>query len=107
MPRETLAALRTEQLWDVLGVRLNGPKAEGKHIVLNWNFTDTGESFVLNLENCALTYIAGAQAANGRRQLYAGARHARRSDREADDVSGSGRRRQDQIHRQSRCGSAS
>ena len=44
MPRETLAALRTEQLWDVLGVRLNGPKAEGKRIVLNWNFTDTGET---------------------------------------------------------------
>jgi alkyl sulfatase BDS1-like metallo-beta-lactamase superfamily hydrolase len=63
MPRETLAALRTEQLWDVLGVRLNGPKAEGKHIVLNWSFTDTGESFVLTLENCALTYVAGTQAA--------------------------------------------
>src|SRR6478609_8405194 len=64
MPRETLAALRTEQLWDVLGVRLNGPKAEGKRIVLNWSFTDTGETFVLNLENCALTYAAGAQAAD-------------------------------------------
>ncbi len=63
MPRETLAALRTEQLWDVLGVRLNGPKAEGKHIVLNWSFTDTGESFALTLENCALTYVAGALAA--------------------------------------------
>jgi linear primary-alkylsulfatase len=63
MPRETLAALRTEQLWDVLGVRLNGPKAEGKHIVLNWTFTDTGETFVLTLENCALTYIEGALAA--------------------------------------------
>jgi alkyl sulfatase BDS1-like metallo-beta-lactamase superfamily hydrolase len=64
MPRETLAALRTEQLWDVLGVRLNGPKAEGKRIVLNWNFTDTAETFILNLENSALTYVAGAQAAN-------------------------------------------
>jgi len=63
MPRETLAALRTEQLWDVLGVRLNGPKAEGKHIVLNWSFIDTGETFILTLENCALTYISGAQAA--------------------------------------------
>jgi alkyl sulfatase BDS1-like metallo-beta-lactamase superfamily hydrolase len=63
MPRETLAALRTAQLWDVLGVRLNGPKAEGKHIVLNWSFSDTRESFILTLENCALTYIAGAQAA--------------------------------------------
>jgi alkyl sulfatase BDS1-like metallo-beta-lactamase superfamily hydrolase len=62
MPRETLAALRTEQLFDVLGVRLNGPKAEGKRIVLNWSFTDTGETFILNLENSALTYVKGAQA---------------------------------------------
>lgn len=62
MSRETLAALRTEQLWDVLGVRLNGPKAEGKHIVLNWSFTDTHETCVLTLENCALTYVSGAQA---------------------------------------------
>lgn len=64
MPRETLAALRTEQLWDVLGVRLNGPKAEGKHIVLNWVFTDTKESFALTLENCALTYAEGVQASD-------------------------------------------
>jgi alkyl sulfatase BDS1-like metallo-beta-lactamase superfamily hydrolase len=62
MPRETLAALRTEQLWDVLGIRLNGPKAEGERIVLNWKFTDTNETFILNLENCALTYVADAQA---------------------------------------------
>jgi alkyl sulfatase BDS1-like metallo-beta-lactamase superfamily hydrolase len=63
MPRETLAALRTAQLWDMLGVRLNGPKAEGRQIALNWSFTDTGESFVVTLENCALTYIEGVQAA--------------------------------------------
>jgi alkyl sulfatase BDS1-like metallo-beta-lactamase superfamily hydrolase len=62
MPRETLAALRTGQLWDVLGVRLNGPKAEDKHIVLNWSFTDTKESFALTLENCALTYVEGVLA---------------------------------------------
>lgn len=64
MPRETLAALRTGQLWDVLGIRLNGPKAEGKRIVLNWSFSDTGETFILNLENCALSYVTGAQAAD-------------------------------------------
>jgi alkyl sulfatase BDS1-like metallo-beta-lactamase superfamily hydrolase len=62
MPRETLAALRTGQLWDVLGVRLNGPKAEGKTIVLNWTFTDTNERFALTLENCTLTYAEGVQA---------------------------------------------
>ncbi len=48
----------------MLGVRLNGPKAEGKRIVLNWKFTDTNETFILNLENCALTYAAGAQASD-------------------------------------------
>ena len=64
MPRETLAALATSQLWDVLGIRLNGPKAEGKLIVLNWSFTDTGETFALNLENSALTYTEGVQAPN-------------------------------------------
>ena len=63
MPRETLAALRTEQLWDLLGVRLNGPKAEGRRIVLNWTFTDTDEMFILNLENSALTYVACAHSA--------------------------------------------
>jgi alkyl sulfatase BDS1-like metallo-beta-lactamase superfamily hydrolase len=64
MPRETLAALRSGQLWDVLGVRLNGPKAEGKTIVLNWAFTDTREKFALTLENCALTYAEGVHAPN-------------------------------------------
>jgi linear primary-alkylsulfatase len=62
--RDTLASLRTGQLWDVLAVRLNGPKAEGKHIVLNWTFTDTDELFALNLQNCALTYLEGVRAAN-------------------------------------------
>jgi alkyl sulfatase BDS1-like metallo-beta-lactamase superfamily hydrolase len=46
-------------LFDFIGVRLNGPKAEGKRAVINWIFEDTGERYVLNLENCALTYVAG------------------------------------------------
>lgn len=62
MSPETLAALTTSQLWDLLGVRLNGPKADGKRLVLNWRFTDTNETFVLNLENSALTHLAGVQS---------------------------------------------
>lgn len=53
---ETAAALTTEQLFDVMGVRLNGPKAENRRAVINWLFTDTGETFVMTLENAALTY---------------------------------------------------
>jgi alkyl sulfatase BDS1-like metallo-beta-lactamase superfamily hydrolase len=62
LPLETARALSTDQLWDALSVRLNGPKAEGRHIVLNWIFADTKETFVMTLENAALTYIAVAPA---------------------------------------------
>ena len=62
LPPETIAALRTEQLWDVWGVRVIASKAEGMHIVVNWEFTDTQEKFALTLENCALTYLSGVQS---------------------------------------------
>jgi linear primary-alkylsulfatase len=52
---EVLKALTVEMLFDYLAVRLNGPKAEGKAIVINWTFTDTGERHALTLENSALT----------------------------------------------------
>jgi alkyl sulfatase BDS1-like metallo-beta-lactamase superfamily hydrolase len=45
-----------ELYFDYLGILLNGPEAEGKFIVLNWNLTDKGEQYVLSLENSALTY---------------------------------------------------
>ncbi|WP_076861046.1 alkyl/aryl-sulfatase [Bradyrhizobium mercantei] len=62
MPPETIAALTTEQIWDFLGVRVIASKADGMTIVLNWEFSDTGETFALNLENCALTYLKGIQS---------------------------------------------
>ena len=43
--------------------RLNGDKAVGKSIVLNWRFTDTAQNYVLNLKNSALTHMNDAQAA--------------------------------------------
>src|SRR5690606_27008366 len=47
---------------DLLGVRLNGPRAEGQHLVLNWHFTDTDERFRVNLENATLTWLPDRQA---------------------------------------------
>jgi linear primary-alkylsulfatase len=47
--------------FDYLGVRLNAEKAEGRRLVLNWVFSDLGRRYVLNLENCALTYLADRQ----------------------------------------------
>jgi linear primary-alkylsulfatase len=45
-------------------VRLNAAKAEGKTMVINWNFTDSDQRIALNLDNSALTYVAGKQAPN-------------------------------------------
>ena len=60
---DLLQALDTGMFFDVLGVRLNGPKAEGKQLVLNWRFTDTQEQFRLNLQNATLTWLPERQAA--------------------------------------------
>lgn len=59
-----LKALTVDMLFDLFGVRLNGIKAEGKKIAINWNFSDTGQQYVLNLENSALTHIANKQLPN-------------------------------------------
>jgi alkyl sulfatase BDS1-like metallo-beta-lactamase superfamily hydrolase len=56
---EALRAMALDAYFDFWGVRLDGPKADGKRIVLNWRFTDTGQSYVLNLENAALTHRSG------------------------------------------------
>src|SRR5215471_9400857 len=53
---DVLRAMSVEQLFDLLGVRLNGDTAEGKHLVINWVLPD--RTYVLTLENCALTYLA-------------------------------------------------
>lgn len=59
---DLLQALDTGMFFDLLGVRLNGPDASGKHIVLNWRFTDTGEDFRVTLQNGALTWLPGRLA---------------------------------------------
>jgi len=60
--QDTVTAMTIPMLFDFMGVCLNGPRAEGKVIVLNWNFTDVKETYVLTLENSALTYTANQQA---------------------------------------------
>jgi alkyl sulfatase BDS1-like metallo-beta-lactamase superfamily hydrolase len=61
---ETLKALNNEMFFDFLGVRLNAAKAEGRTMVINWSFTDSNQRIALNLDNSALTYVAGKQAPN-------------------------------------------
>lgn len=61
---DLLKGVSIDLAFDVLGVRLNAPKAEGKKITINWTFTDLNETYVLNLENSALTHTSGKLSDN-------------------------------------------
>ncbi|MGI9601906.1 MAG: alkyl/aryl-sulfatase [Acidimicrobiales bacterium] len=49
-----LAALTIEQLFDAIGVRVNGPAVSGSRVTINWHFTDIDEQHVLGLANSAI-----------------------------------------------------
>lgn len=53
---DTIRAMPPEMLFDYFGVRLNGPKAAGKNITLNINFTDLQKEYGLTVENAVLNY---------------------------------------------------
>ncbi|MNF53064.1 SCP-2 sterol transfer family protein [compost metagenome] len=59
---DVIRAMTPEMLFDYLAVRLNGERAAGKKLVLNYNFTDLGKSYALTVENGVLTYEANADA---------------------------------------------
>ena len=47
-------ALIIEQLFDTLAIRVDGPRAAGQSLVIDWNFTDAGNTVRLALSNGAL-----------------------------------------------------
>ena len=55
---DLVRSMPLDAYFDFMGVRLNGPKAEGKKMVINWRFSYTKQNYVLNLENSALTYLS-------------------------------------------------
>jgi alkyl sulfatase BDS1-like metallo-beta-lactamase superfamily hydrolase len=59
---DVVRAMSLDLFFDYLAVRLDGEKAEGRRIVLNWVFSDLAKRYVLTLENCALTYLADRQS---------------------------------------------
>jgi alkyl sulfatase BDS1-like metallo-beta-lactamase superfamily hydrolase len=60
---DVIRAMSPELFFDYLGVRLNGDKAEGKRIAIDWVFRDLGRRYALNLEHSALTWLADRQSA--------------------------------------------
>jgi alkyl sulfatase BDS1-like metallo-beta-lactamase superfamily hydrolase len=60
-PKEMVAQLSTEQLFDVLAIRVDGPRAGERRLCFNWVFTDTDERHVLMLSNGVLIHSANRQ----------------------------------------------
>jgi alkyl sulfatase BDS1-like metallo-beta-lactamase superfamily hydrolase len=57
--QELLRRTPIPRFFDSMAVRLDGPKAEGRDTVVNVEFTDIGESYVLFLENAVLHHRKG------------------------------------------------
>ncbi len=57
-----LRSLPGDKLLDSLSVRLNGDKAGALNLALNLTFTDTGERFLVAVENAVLNHWADRQA---------------------------------------------
>lgn len=49
-----LQAMTVEMVFDLLGVRLDGPRADGTTLAIGWSFPDAGEAWTLRLEHGAL-----------------------------------------------------
>ncbi len=57
--RDVATSLPVDMVFDAMGARLNGPRAWDTLIVVNWDFTDIGEQWVMTIENGALSTVTG------------------------------------------------
>lgn len=60
---DTVAGMSFGDVLDFLAVRLDGPRAAGTYLVLNFSFPDLEESYSVTLENSHLSYVPGKQDA--------------------------------------------
>ncbi len=58
---DMIANLPLDLFFDLMAVKLNGPKAEGLDMKINFAFTDTGERAALHLKNSVLNTRMGRQ----------------------------------------------
>lgn len=59
---DVFQALTPGMVFDSMAIRLNPQKATGKSFIINWQFTDTDERYILKLENSILNNSPGKQA---------------------------------------------
>lgn len=62
MSADTLSGLATDVFFDLMAIRLDPLKAAGQSTVINWRFTDRGETMTLTLKHSTLTHRMGESA---------------------------------------------
>ena len=62
MSADTLAGLATDVFFDLMAIRLDPAKAAGHSMVINWRFTDRGETMTLVLKHSTLSHRMGENA---------------------------------------------
>jgi alkyl sulfatase BDS1-like metallo-beta-lactamase superfamily hydrolase len=55
---DVVRAMTLDLFFDYLAVRLDGERAQGRTLAINWVLPDIGQRYALTLANCALTYRA-------------------------------------------------
>lgn len=58
-PVGMLLAMPIDMIFDSLAVRLNGPRADGTTVAINWDYTDLDQQWVLGLDHGALHHHRG------------------------------------------------
>lgn len=61
---DTIKAMTLDMYFDYMGVRLNGPRADGKTVSLEWIFTDVRQQYAVELEDSVLVYTPNRQLPN-------------------------------------------
>ena len=56
---DIVRALRTGQLFDAMGTRINGERAAESDLIVAWNFTDIDEQWTLRVTHGALSTVEG------------------------------------------------
>ncbi len=59
---DVVRAMSLDLFFDYMGVRLDGDRAAGRSLVVNWVLTDSGDRYVMRLERSALTCLADRQS---------------------------------------------
>ena len=76
---DVVEAMDLDLYFDYVAMRVNHPKVDGKHMVLNFVFPDTSEKYMLELGNGVLNHTAGVQAADADSTITLARRHLTRS----------------------------